>query len=61
MTTKRSKAWVIVSTQEVREKVIFPLPVTMEEAEDMYMSQEYEDIIDSESLGTDEIISMKAF
>jgi hypothetical protein len=57
---KRSTYWEIISLQEVKEKVVFSAPLSMEEAEDAYLNKEYEDILDSDTYGADEVISLKA-
>lgn len=61
MSDKRSRNWLITATVEVQEKVVFDKPLTIEEAEEAYLEGDWADIIDTDQLGVDEVISLKSY
>jgi hypothetical protein len=56
----KKNMWIITATEVRRLKVEFEMPVTAEEAVELFMTADYEDIIDEETIDTEDAVILDA-
>jgi hypothetical protein len=58
---EKSSAWVIRSLEIVEHKVVFDTAVTAEEAEAMFLEDDFDDVLDSNTIHTKSASAVETF